>query len=100
MPDDSLHQPHDKLFRATFPDPTNAAAFLRNLLSGTFPSHVDWDSIRSIPGTFIDPGMNGLEADFLFSAKVGGTDTLFYIRGIIRNRPNFTEGRRLFSRRK
>jgi hypothetical protein len=28
MPDDSLHQPHDKLFRATFSNPENAAALL------------------------------------------------------------------------
>jgi hypothetical protein len=29
MPDESLHQPHDKLFRAGFSDPVNAAGFLR-----------------------------------------------------------------------
>jgi hypothetical protein len=79
MPDDSLHQPHDKLFRATFPDPANAAAFLRTNLSGTFPSFVDWDSTRSIPRTFVAPHRSGLEADLLFSAKVGETDTLFYL---------------------
>jgi hypothetical protein len=34
MPDDSLHQPHDKLFRATLSEPTRAAAFPRNHLGG------------------------------------------------------------------
>jgi hypothetical protein len=32
MPDDSLPKPHDRLFRATFSNPENAAAFLRHHL--------------------------------------------------------------------
>jgi hypothetical protein len=45
MPDDSLNQPHDKLFKATFSDPVNAAAFLRHHLGGPLPSLVDCDSL-------------------------------------------------------
>ena len=40
MPEDSLHQPHDKLFRATFSDPRNAAAFLCHHLGGPLPALV------------------------------------------------------------
>ena len=79
MPDDPLHQPHDKLFRATFSDPRNAAAFLRHHLGGPLPALVDWDSLSLLPGSFIDSRMAGSEADLLFSAKVGGSDALFYI---------------------
>ena len=79
MPDDSLHQPHDKLFRATFSDPANAAALLRNPLGGPLPTLVDWGSLSPLPGSFIDPQMAGSEADLLFSAKIGGADALFYI---------------------
>jgi hypothetical protein len=79
MPDDSLHQPHDKLFRATFSDPANAAAFLRHHLGGTLPSLVDWESLRLLSGSFIDPEMSGSEADLLFSARIGGSDAMFYI---------------------
>ena len=79
MPDDPLHQPHDKLFRATFSDPRNAAAFLRHHLGGPLPALVDWDSLALLPGSFIDSRMAGSEADLLFSARIGGSDALFYI---------------------
>jgi predicted transposase YdaD len=79
MPDEPLHQPHDKLFRATFSDPRNAAAFLRHHLGGALPALVDWDSLSLLPGSFIDSRMAGSEADLLFSAKIGGSDALFYI---------------------
>jgi predicted transposase YdaD len=79
MPDESLHQPHDKLFRATFSDPRNAAAFLRHHLGGPLPALVDWDSLALLSGSFIDPQMAGSEANLLFSAKIGGSDALFYI---------------------
>jgi hypothetical protein len=79
MPDESLHQPHDKLFKATFSDPVNAAAFLRHHLGGPLPALVDWDSLALQSGSFIDPQMAGSEADLLFSAKISGSDALFYI---------------------
>jgi predicted transposase YdaD len=79
MPDDPLHQPHDKLFRSTFSDPRNAAAFLRHHLGGPLPALVDWDSLSLLPGSFIDSQMKGSEADLLFSAKIGGSNALFYI---------------------
>ena len=79
MPDDSLHQPHDKLFRATFSDPVNAAAFFRHHLGGPLPSLVDWNTLRPLPGSFVDPDMSGFETDLLFSAQIDGADALFYI---------------------
>ncbi len=79
MPDDPLHHPHDKLFRATFSDPRNAAAFLRHHLGGPLPAVVDWDSLSLLPGSFIDSRMAGSEADLLFSAKIGGSNAFFYI---------------------
>ncbi len=79
MPDDSLHQPHDKLFRATFSNPENAAAFLRHHLDAPLPAIVDWTSLSLLPGSFIDSQMAGSEADLLFSAKIGGSDALLYL---------------------
>jgi predicted transposase YdaD len=79
MPNDSLHQPHDKLFRATFSNPENAAAFLRRHLDAPLPTLVDWNSLSLLPGSFIDSRMKGSEADLLFSAKLGGSDALLYL---------------------
>jgi predicted transposase YdaD len=79
MPDEALHQPHDKLFRATFSNPENAAGFLRHHLDATLTLLVDWSSLALLPGSFIDSRMKGSEADLLFSAKISGSDALLYI---------------------
>ena len=50
MPDEALHQPHDKLFRATFSNPENAAGFLRHHLDATLTPLVDWNSLALLPG--------------------------------------------------
>jgi hypothetical protein len=79
MPDDPLHQPHDKLFRATFSDPANAAAFLRHHLGSGEASSFDWSSLALLSGSFIDDQMHGFEADLLFSVKTGPSEALVYI---------------------
>jgi predicted transposase YdaD len=79
MPEEPVHQPHDKLFRATFSNPANAAAFLRDHLDAPLPGLVDWNSLALLSGSFVDPNMAGSEADLLFSAKIGGSEALFYI---------------------
>ena len=78
MPEDEIHQPHDKLFRAAFSNPETAAAFLRAYLEEDLVALVDWGSLHVEPGTFIDAQMKASEADLLFTAKVQGEDTHFY----------------------
>ena len=79
MPEEPVHQPHDKLSRATFSDPRNAAAFLRHHLGGALLALVDWHSLALLPGSLIDSRMAGSEADLLFSATVDGAEALLYI---------------------
>ena len=64
---------------AIFSDPRNAAAFLPRYLDGPLPALVDWDSLALLSGSFIDVGIAGSEAGLLFSAKIGGSDALFYL---------------------
>ncbi len=78
MPEDEIHQPHDKLFRAAFSNPETAAAFLQAYLDPALVALVDWDSLHVEPGSFIDAQMKASEADLLFTAKVHGEDTHFY----------------------
>jgi predicted transposase YdaD len=78
MPEDEIHQPHDKLFRAAFSNPETAAAFLRAYLDPKLVALVDWGSLHVEPGTFIDAQMKSSEADLLFTATVHGEDTHFY----------------------
>ena len=78
MPEDDIHQPHDKLFRAAFSNPETAAAFLQAYLDPELAALVDWGSLHVEPGSFIDAQMKATEADLLFTAKVHGEDTHFY----------------------
>ena len=78
MPEDDIHQPHDKLFRAAFSNPETAAAFLQAYLDAELVALVDWASLHIEPGTFIDAQMKSSIADLLFTAKLHGEDAHFY----------------------
>jgi len=54
MPGDDIHQPHDKLFKAGFGEPANAAAFLRVHLPEAISSAVDWGRLRLENASFTD----------------------------------------------
>ena len=77
---DPLHQPHDKLFKAGFSDPVNAAAFLRQQIPGPLAARIVWDDLQLKPGSFVDSQFRETESDLLFSAPVsGGTGCLVYL---------------------
>ena len=57
MPEDEIHQPHDKLFRVAFSNPETAAAFLQAYLDPALVALVDWSSLHVEPGSFIDAQM-------------------------------------------
>jgi len=81
MTDDEafIHQPHDKLFKASFSDTVNAAAFLRWQLPEAVAAAVDWESLRVEPGSFVDSHYRHSESDLLFSARCGGSDCRIYL---------------------
>ncbi|MCX6880624.1 MAG: Rpn family recombination-promoting nuclease/putative transposase [Verrucomicrobia bacterium] len=78
MPDESLHQPHDKLFKAGFSDPVNAAGFLREEIPASIAGRIDWGQLRLEPGSFVDSHYRHTESDLLFSAPFGGAECLIY----------------------
>ena len=78
MPDETVYQPHDKLFRTVFSNPETAAAFLRAYLDSELVALTDWSTLQTQPGSFIDEQMKGSEVDLLFTAKVHGEDAHFY----------------------
>ncbi len=79
MSEDSIHQPHDKLFKAGFGDPVNAAGLLRWQLPAAVSSRIDWDQLRLEPGSFIDSHYRHNESDLLFSAPLAGVDCLIHV---------------------
>jgi hypothetical protein len=77
--DDSIHQPHDKLFKGGFKDPVNAAGFLRGQLPGTVSAAIDWETLRLEPGSFVDSHFRHCESDLLFSARCADAECRIYL---------------------
>jgi hypothetical protein len=78
MPD-SLHQPNDKLLKATFSSPENARAFFANHLPENLAAALDWNSLALEPCTFIDPQFAASESDLLFRIKLHQNDAYLYL---------------------
>ena len=79
MPDDSIHQPHDKLFKSAFGDPATAAGFLRWEIPAALSAAIDWERLRLEPGSFVDSHYRQSESDLLFSAPTGASECLVYL---------------------
>ncbi len=79
MPDDPLHNPHDKLFKAGFSDPATAAAFLREQLPPAVCAHIDWDHMELEPGSFVSTQMRERHSDLLFSAPFADSKAFVYL---------------------
>ncbi len=77
--DESSHHTNDKLFRAGFSEPATAAAFLRHELPAPIAGRVDWESMKLVPGSFIDSHFRKSETDLLFTAPVTSTPCYFYL---------------------
>ena len=61
-------RPHDAIFKWGFEDPAAAAALLRELVPAAIRDAIDWSSLRSEPGAFIDRVLADRHNDLLFSA--------------------------------
>jgi predicted transposase YdaD len=67
-----IHQPHDKLFKASFSKPENAASFLKTILPPRLVQRMDWDSLELLSGDFIDSHFRLSQSDLLFAVKIDG----------------------------
>ena len=79
MSEDSLHQPNDKLLKATFSVPENARAFFENHLPGDLAAALEWSSLALEACTFIDPQFASSESDLLFHIKLHQSDAFLYL---------------------
>lgn len=66
MPDERLHQPHDKLFKSSFGDRNTARAFFRTHFPPAIVAIIDWESLRLESGSFIDDELRSSESDLLY----------------------------------
>jgi predicted transposase YdaD len=79
MSEDSIHQPHDKLFKQGFSDPANAAGFLRHQFPASLSGQIDWDHLTLQSGSFVDSHFRQHESDLLFSTRLRGSNCFLYI---------------------
>jgi len=79
MPEDSIHQPNDKLLKATFSSPENARAFFKNHLPPELAAALDWNSLALEPCSFIDPQFASSESDLLFHVTLQKSDAFLYL---------------------
>lgn len=79
MTEDSIHQPNDKLLKATFSSPENARAFFQNHLPDEIAAALDWHSLTLEPSSFVDPQFASSESDLLFHIKIQESDVFLYL---------------------
>ena len=79
MPEDSIHQPNDKLLKATFSSPENARAFFEAHLPPELAAALDWSSLALEPCSFIDPQFASSESDLLFHITLQQSDAFLYL---------------------
>jgi hypothetical protein len=75
----SIHQPHDKLFTATFSKPENAASFLQAKLPPEIATAIDWPQLTLENGKFIDSHFTLSQTDLLFSVPICGKPAKIYV---------------------
>jgi len=79
MPEDPIHQPNDKLLKATFSVPENARAFFENHLPKEIAAALDWTSLTLEPCSFIDPQLTSSESDLLFHITLHQSNAFLYL---------------------
>jgi len=61
---------HDRLFRGTFSDPREAAAFLQRIVPGMLEHQIDWSTLSLVPTETVGEKLRGRSSDLVFSAKL------------------------------
>jgi len=72
-------QPHDAIFKGLLGKPEHARSVLRELVPAAVAEAIDWLSLTSVPGNFVDLELGQQYTDLLFSACwLDGSELLAY----------------------
>jgi len=78
-----VHTPHDRLFHHVFSDRSQAAGELRSMLPAELRAElsrrIDWRTLRTVSGTFVDEALTERRSDLLFTARLGDGEILLYL---------------------
>lgn len=72
--------PHDAFFKAVFVNPDNAGGALRAMVPSAIAEALDWSTLASTDGSFVDEALRPRITDLLFTARWrSGDDALVYV---------------------
>ena len=75
----ALRSPHDRLFKATFSQPEEAARLVKTALPPELAETINWNSLALEPGSFVDETLKWRHTDLLFSARQQDQSLLIYL---------------------
>jgi predicted transposase/invertase (TIGR01784 family) len=71
--------PHDSLFKYTFSQPQHAIELFRSVLPPAVVPHIDFDTLRMEPASFIDDELRARFSDLLFGVHLAGLPAYLYL---------------------
>lgn len=74
-----INTPHDKLFKKSMQIPAIAKEFLMMHLPNDIKNIINYETLETLPETFIDEKLSRSQVDALFKVKIGQDDLLIYI---------------------
>jgi predicted transposase/invertase (TIGR01784 family) len=74
-----MSTPHDRLFKSTFSQPVHAIELFRSVLPPAVVQHIDFDTLRLEPESFIDEKLRARYSDLLFSVQLAGQHAYLYL---------------------
>ena len=84
--------PHDALFKATFSRPERAAELLRSVLDPGLAARIDWQSLETRQGSFVDKHLRSRHTDLLFTTKTDAGDICVYFLCEHKSKPEWWIG--------
>lgn len=83
-----VSNPHDALFKWAFGHVEDARTLLRSQVPRDLRDRIDWDSLRVVSGSFVDPALQDRHTDLLFCAQLEGVEVLLYLLVEHQSRPD------------
>jgi len=70
---------HDSLFKSTFSDPRHAEGALRAALPEALSARIAWETLETVPGSFVDSELRDRHTDLLYRVSLSGRQSLLYV---------------------
>ena len=74
-----IQNPHDRFFRSSMANPRMALEFLQHHLPDHIAELVDFNSLKLMPGSFLDEAMKQWMTDILYSVNFSGKPGYIYL---------------------